>query len=95
MQQSIHKDGTSLPESVYDADHYIGRQTKRQLIYRLRRRTDEVEAVLRKYGESPLGTIIAVDTADGLIVDELQRRLGDLRFIGLDRSLPLLKAWHG
>ncbi len=94
MQKHVHEKGSDLPEGVYDVDYYIGRQTKRQLVYRLRRRTDEVEAALRKYGEGHLETIIDVGTADGLMVEELRRRLGDLRFVGLDRSLPLLNARH-
>ncbi|HOT91979.1 MAG TPA: class I SAM-dependent methyltransferase [Anaerolineae bacterium] len=77
---------------VYDIDYFEGRRRKRQFIYRLRRRTDEVERVLRRYNSGPLHTIVDVGTADGLMLAELRQRLGSLTFLGIDYSLPLLKA---
>ena len=77
---------------VYGLDYYEGRKTKRALKYRLRRRTDEVERILRRYAESQLRTIVDVGTADGLMLEDLRRRLGPLAFVGLDMSRALLRA---
>ncbi len=82
----------SLPKGVYGADYFVGRQRSRQLMYRLRRRTDEVEGALRRYGNGCLRVVVDVGTADGLMLEELRRRLGALTFLGLDLSFPLLSA---
>src|SRR5437667_7261472 len=84
--------GAAAPEGVYDVDYYHGRQKKLQLIYRLRRRTDEVERALRTYTQGPLQTIVDVGTADGLMLDNLRQRIGKLRFLGLDWSMDLLSV---
>jgi SAM-dependent methyltransferase len=81
--------------AVYGVDYFAGRQNKRQLVYRLRRRTDEVEAALRQYGGERLRTIVDVGTADGLMLDDLRRRIGPLTYFGVDLSLPLLGANPG
>lgn len=81
-----------LPHGVYDVDYYHGRQKKRQLVYRLRRRTDEVERALRTYTQGSLKTIVDVGTADGLMMENLRRRMGSLTLIGIDYSINLLKA---
>lgn len=73
-------------------DYHVGRQRKRQLIYRLRRRTDEVEAALRHYGDGQLQVVVDVGTADGLMLDDLRRRMGPLTFLGVDLSFALLRA---
>jgi len=86
------KNHIALPNGVYDVDYYVGRQNKRQLIYRLRRRTDEVEAALSQYLIGQLRTIVDIGTADGLMLDELRRRLGSLVFLGMDLSFSLLGA---
>jgi SAM-dependent methyltransferase len=85
-------DSTTLPTGVYDIDYYHGRQKKRQLMYRLRRRTDEVEQALRRYGEAPLRTILDVGTADGLMLAALKQKLNGATFLGIDYSLKLLQA---
>lgn len=81
-----------LPHGVYDVDYYHGRHKKKQLIYRLRRRTDEVERALRAYGQGPLKVIVDVGTADALMLRNLQQRLGSLTYLGIDRSFHLLNA---
>lgn len=83
---------SELPFGVYGIDYFFGRQHKPQLIYRLRRRTDEVEEALRSYSAGPLQTVIDVGTADGLMLNLLQRRMPTVRFLGFDLSLPLLRA---
>jgi 2-polyprenyl-3-methyl-5-hydroxy-6-metoxy-1,4-benzoquinol methylase len=77
---------------VYDVDYYQGRQKKSQLIYRLRRRTDEVEGALRRYNDGRLQVIVDIGTADGLMLQRLRQRLGPLAFLGFDLSLGLLKS---
>lgn len=88
----ILTDSTMFPTGVYDVDYYHGRQKKRQLIYRLRRRTDEVERALRRYNDGSLQTILDVGTADGLMLAHLRERLGSLTFLGVDLSINLLLA---
>ncbi|MBI4311505.1 MAG: class I SAM-dependent methyltransferase [Chloroflexi bacterium] len=87
-----HEHDGSLPEGVYDYDYYVGRHRNRQLVYRLRRRTDEVARAIRKYGDGRLATIVDVGTADGLMLENLRKRFSNVRFVGLDRSLSLLSA---
>ncbi|NJN68000.1 MAG: methyltransferase domain-containing protein [Chloroflexaceae bacterium] len=81
-----------VPFGVYDVDYYHGRQRKPQLIYRLKRRTDEVEAALRCYHDGRLQVIVDVGTADGLMLQQLRQRMGSLTFLGFDLSLGLLKV---
>ena len=92
QSSSVPNAPKSSPMGVYDVDYFIGRQRKRQLIYRLRRRTDEVEAALRRYGDGPLQIVVDVGTADGLMLDDLRRRMGPLTFLGVDLSFVLLRA---
>lgn len=82
---------SSHPSGVYAFDYHVGRKTKRQLMYRLRRRTDEVEQALRRSARE-LGTVIDVGTADGLMLGELERRLGGGRWIGVDLSNELIRT---
>ena len=98
VAEAAHGDGAathgrgSLPKGVFDSDYFVGRQRSRQLIYLLGRRTDEVEVALRRYGNGRLRVIVDVGTADGLMLEELRRRMGALTFLGLDLSYPLLRA---
>jgi len=87
-----HSHAPGMPEGVYDVDYYHGRQKKRQLIYRLQRRTDEVERSLKSYTKGPLKVIVDIGTADALMLQNLRNRLGPLQFLGLDYSLGLLQA---
>lgn len=80
------------PEGVYDIDYYHGRQKKKQLVYRLQRRTDEVERALLTYNQGPLKLVVDVGTADALMLGNLRKRMGSLKFLGFDWSLDLLKA---
>lgn len=77
---------------MYDVDYFYGRQSKPQLIYRLKRRTDEVEDALRRYTQGRLRVIVDVGTADGLMLNFLRQRMGDLTFLGFDLSLGLLRV---
>lgn len=82
----------SLPEGVYDVDYFEGRKKKRQLIYRLKRRTDEVEQSIRKYLQKELSILVDVGTADGLMLDNLHHRIGPLNYVGLDYNRDLLSV---
>ncbi|MCL0028522.1 class I SAM-dependent methyltransferase [Dehalococcoidia bacterium] len=77
---------------VYGLDYYEGRKADRALIYRLRRRTDEVERVLLRHSDGPLRTIIDLGTADGLMIDDLRHRLGQINFVGVEMNRDLLRA---
>lgn len=81
-----------LPMGVYDADYFEGRKKKPQLIYRLRRRTDEVEQALREFTNGPLKVVVDAGTADGMMLDNLQQRMGPLTLLGIELSMALLKA---
>jgi len=87
-----HDHEPSVEDGVYGIDYYEGRHKKLQLVYRLRRRTDEVERALRTYTNGPLKTIVDLGTADGLMLRNLRERIGTLKFLGIDYSLELLKA---
>lgn len=91
-EQKSKPPGQKLSPGVYDVDYYLGRQKKRQLIYRLRRRTGEVEAALRRHVNGDLRTVVDVGTSDGLMLEALQKRLGSVQLLGIDLSLPLLQA---
>jgi len=82
----------AVDHGVYDIAYYHGRQQKRQLIYRLQRRTDEVAGALQNHTDGPLQTIIDVGTADSLMLESLQKRFETTRFIGIDMSFALLQA---
>lgn len=85
---------SDLQMGVYDVDYFAGRQNKPQLIYRLRRRTDEVESALRRFSNGHTQVIVDVGTADGLMLHGLQKRMGDRTFLGIDLSMGLLKAYQ-
>lgn len=87
-----HSHVAGAPEGVYDVDYYHGRQKKKQLIYRLQRRTDEVERALKTYTSGPLEVIVDIGTADALMLDNLRKTMGPKKFLGLDWSLGLLQA---
>jgi radical SAM superfamily enzyme YgiQ (UPF0313 family)/ubiquinone/menaquinone biosynthesis C-methylase UbiE len=85
--------GQKHADGVYDLDYYHGRQKKRQLIYRLRRRTEEVATALEQVNSNgSLKTVVDVGTADGLMLEALQQRFPSTRFIGIDRNFNLLNA---
>jgi ubiquinone/menaquinone biosynthesis C-methylase UbiE len=82
----------TVDHGVYDIAYYHGRQQKRQLIYRLQRRTDEVADALQNHTDGPLQTIIDVGTADSLMLESLRKRFATTRFVGIDMSFALLQA---
>jgi 2-polyprenyl-3-methyl-5-hydroxy-6-metoxy-1,4-benzoquinol methylase len=83
---------SELPFGVYGIDYFLGRQSKPQLIYRLRRRTDEVAEALQRYGDGKVDVVVDVGTADGLMLSLLQKQMPAVTFLGFDLSLELLHA---
>ncbi|MFH2009575.1 MAG: class I SAM-dependent methyltransferase [bacterium] len=73
-----------------DAGYHEGRRTKRSLVYRLRRRTDEVVRCARRYGPPAVRSILDVGTADGLMLSRLADTFPGARCVGLDLSRELL-----
>ena len=84
-----------LPEGVYDVDYHLGRKRKLQLMYRLRRRTEEVVGALERYGDGRSEVLVDVGTADGMMLAALPRRLARRLRVGVDLSTPLLAAMTG
>ena len=76
---------------VLGVEYYYGRRRKRQLIYRLGRRTDEVERSLRRYVDGALEVVVDAGTAEGLMLESLRERLGALTYVGVDLSSELLR----
>lgn len=86
----------TLRSGAYGADYHAGRLTKRQLKYRLRRRTEEVNLALQAYCNKPAKLIIDIAAADGLMLEDIgKQQPDDAVLIGLDISLPLLRAHTG
>lgn len=96
MQTELNKSGAEedeqLPFGVYGVEYFHGRKKSRQLIYRLGRRSDEVETALKCFCETDAPWVLDVGTADGLMLEELRRRLPKAWFFGMDLSLQLLRA---
>lgn len=84
---------TASPKGVYDISYFAGRQTRRALKYRLKRRTEEVYRAIRQYMDRPSGLLLDIGTADALMLNLLSSRLNrDYIFIGLDYSYDLLST---
>jgi len=81
-----------MREGVRHIDYHRGRQTKRALKYRLRRRSHEVLRTVDTYAKRPVRTILDVGTADGVMLGTLQSALKASLCVGLDLSLELLRV---
>lgn len=81
-----------LPEGVYNVEYFAGRLTKPQLIYRLKRRTDEVAEAINHYLDQQPQIILDVGTADGLMLERLQACYPGAVCLGLDYSYDLLNT---
>lgn len=77
-------------EATLDLTYHEGRQTKRALVYRLARRTAEVLRAIEAYGKASPQRILDVGTADGLMLERLQKVWPQSTFIALDMSHELL-----
>ena len=85
-------DKTDPSFGVYDIDYYYGRQKSRALKYRLMRRSQEVYNAITKYSQGDLNIVLDIGTADTLMLEYLKEKMPSTHFIGVDRSLALLKA---
>jgi ubiquinone/menaquinone biosynthesis C-methylase UbiE len=83
---------TQSREGTYGLDYHMGRQTKRALVYRLARRTAEVQRAVERYGRRPIRAVLDVGTADGLMLKRLRTAWPHTRLIGVDLSRELLLA---
>lgn len=80
---------------MYDPGYHLRRKNNLQHSYRLKRRTFEVEQALKRHCDRRIEVLVDVGTADGLMLQMLEKRLGPLRYIGLDLSFELLSACGG
>jgi ubiquinone/menaquinone biosynthesis C-methylase UbiE len=73
-----------------DKSYHVGRKSKKSLIYRLTRRTQEVLLAIQKYfpGESPV--IVDLGSADGLMLSTIKKTFLSSRCIGIELSWELL-----
>jgi SAM-dependent methyltransferase len=78
-----------------DAGYHEGRQTRRSLIYRLRRRTDEVLRCAREYIRRPVTSVLDVGTADAAMLARLRTALPGAVCVGVDLSTELLAIARG
>ena len=79
-------------KGVMDIEYHHKRLQNRAHRYRLRRRSEEVIRILNDfYGSSPV-TLLDIGTADALMLNYIHKHLRGTRCVGLDFSLPLLRA---
>lgn len=78
---------------MMNKEYAKGRKTQRSLIYRLNRRSEEVEKVIRNNFKNNFSDLIVLDvgTADGLMLSKLQKIFHFKKAIGIDVSEELLK----
>jgi SAM-dependent methyltransferase len=74
-----------------DAGYHEGRRTRRSLIYRLRRRTDEVLRCVRLYAVRPVSAVLDVGTADAAMLGRLGAAYPGAVCVGVDLSTELLQ----
>ena len=75
--------------------YHVGRQNRIDLIYRLRRRTDEVTRVIRKYfapADYSRLNCLDIGTADGLMLSKLNKLFRFNKAIGIDMSEELINT---
>lgn len=91
-KNSTPSSDSQLPFGVLDTDYHEGRLKKRQLIYRLQRRTLEVAEAIERYAVADVGTIVDIGTADALMLKKLRERIRCQTCIGFDYSLKLMQT---
>jgi trans-aconitate methyltransferase len=72
-------------------DYAAGREKKASLIYRLRRRTDEVRKSIRQFGKNEPTAIIDLGTADGRMLNTLHQDFPKARCVGIEYNPELVK----
>lgn len=79
-------------KGVMDIEYHHKRLQSRAYRYRLRRRSEEVVRILNElYNSSPI-TLLDIGTADALMLNYIHEHLSGARCVGIDFSLPLLRA---
>lgn len=88
-------------KGVMDIDYHHKRLDSLAYRYRLRRRSEEVIRTLKDFFDgiaSPLArndktiTLLDIGTADALMLNYIHKHLRGIKCVGLDFSLPLLRA---
>ncbi|MFH0911030.1 MAG: class I SAM-dependent methyltransferase [Planctomycetota bacterium] len=77
------------PDGVLDLAYARGREKKRALSYRLRRRADEVCRALERHGPGPIRDILDLGSAEGRMLKRLSERFPRARCVGLERGAEL------
>ncbi len=89
------KENPVHPKGVLDKKYHINRTKKRTHSYRLRRRTEEVLKLVRKYADmegDDFTDLIDVGTADGLMLSDIKNNVSNCRCFGLEYSMDLILA---
>ncbi len=72
--------------------YHLERKTRKSLKYRLKRRTDEVIASIKKYYSGIPDDIIDLGAADGLMLSMVKDIFSDARCIGVEYTQELVEA---
>jgi ubiquinone/menaquinone biosynthesis C-methylase UbiE len=75
-----------------DRSYHIGRKTKKSLIYRLNRRTQEVVCSIRKHFSGKPSIILDMGTADALMLSMIKKTFPSAYCIGIELSRELIEA---
>jgi len=79
-------------EKTLGVEYYLKRKKAGALRYRLKRRTREILAAIKRYEGTRVGDLLDVGCADGLMLEALDQEL-DISFcVGMDLSYALLRA---
>jgi len=75
-----------------DKSYHLGRKTSKALIYRLKRRTEEVTRSTKEHYSRTPERIIDLGTADGLMLSKLKDAFPSTECIGIEYSLDLVQC---
>ena len=85
-QKGIHEYG------ILDRSYHLDRQTKKAVKYRLKRRTEEVIKIIKKYYSEAPENIIDLGTADGLMLSEIKDSFPSAKCVGIEYSRELVEV---
>jgi len=80
-----------LQHGTLGVEYAVGRQRKKSLRYRLRRRSYEVIQSIQKYHTKEFGTLLDIGTADGLMLSHFKRTFPRAQCIGIELSMDLIE----
>ncbi|MCK5343669.1 MAG: class I SAM-dependent methyltransferase, partial [Candidatus Heimdallarchaeota archaeon] len=75
-----------------DKSYHLGRKTKKSLIYRLKRRSQEVIQSIEKYYSGNPKDIIDLGTADGLMLGIIKDAFPFAKCFGIEYSHELVES---